>query len=111
MAVGTTREAGDTPFEAQTDLAPGAYLSRVGGVFAAFDTGTQDSGNVSHGLEANGRRWFVKTAGDPADPTPFLPHEERVALLLNARRLTLSQSPTRPSPPCRPSPNQPGARC
>lgn len=29
----------------------------------------------------------MKTAGDPADRAPFLPHEERVALLLNARRL------------------------
>ena len=83
---------GDTPFEAQTDLAPRDYLSRVGAVFATFDARTQDSGNVSYGVEASGRRWFVKTAGDPADVTPFLPHEARVALLLNARRLAHSVS-------------------
>ena len=47
------------------------------------------SGNVSFGVEANGQRWFVKSAGDPADTTPFLSHQERVALLLNARRLAL----------------------
>jgi len=82
----------DTPFEAQTDLTPAAYLSRVGAVFATFDARTQDSGNVSYGVEAGGQRWFIKTAGDPADPTPFLPHAERVALLLNARRLALSVS-------------------
>ena len=83
---------GGTPFEAQTDLAPRAYLGRVGDVFATFDARTQDSGNVSYGVEASGRRWFVKTAGDPADPAPFLPHDERVALLSNARRLALSVS-------------------
>ena len=82
----------DLPFEGQTDLAPAAYLDRVGAVFATFDARTQDSGNVSFGVETNGRRWFVKTAGDPVDPTPFLSHDERVALLLNARRLALSVS-------------------
>ena len=81
---------GDWPFDEQTDLAPADWLSRVGDVFATFDARTQDSGNVSYGVEAMGRRWFVKTAGDPADPAPFLPHAERVALLLNARRLALA---------------------
>jgi len=92
MAGGETGEVGDTPFKAPTDLAPGDYLRRVGAVFATFDARTQDSGNVSYGVEADGRRWFVKTAGDPADPAPFLPHDQRVALLLNARRLALSVS-------------------
>ena len=82
----------DTPFEAQTDLTPGAFLRRVGAVFATFDARTQDSGNVSYGVESNGRRWFVKTAGDPADVTPFLPHEKRIALLRNAQRVALSIS-------------------
>jgi hypothetical protein len=78
---------GDWPFDDETDLAPAAYLSGAGAIFASFDSRTQDSGNRSYGVEANGRRWFVKTAGDPADPKPFLPHGERVALLANARRL------------------------
>jgi serine/threonine-protein kinase len=77
-------------FDDQTDLAPGAYLSQVGAVFATFDAKTQDSGNVSYGVEADGRRWFVKTAGDPTDPTPFLSHGERIKLLLNAQRLALA---------------------
>lgn len=50
----------------------------------------QDSGNVSYGVEANGERWFVKTAGDPADARPFLDHAARVALLRNAARLAAS---------------------
>lgn len=78
---------GNWPFDERTDLAPAAYLSQAGAIFAIFDARTQDSGNVSFGVEAGGRRWFVKTAGDPADRAPFLPHAERVALLLNARRL------------------------
>lgn len=81
---------GAQPFDEQTELAPAAYLSQVGAVFATFDARTQDSGNVSYGVEIEGRRWFVKTAGDPADPTPFLPHSGRVALLENARCLALS---------------------
>jgi serine/threonine-protein kinase len=80
------------PFDDRTDLAPAAYLSQAGAVFATFDARTQDSGNLSFGVEANGRRWFVKTAGDPADPATFLPHAARVALLLNAQRLALTVS-------------------
>jgi serine/threonine protein kinase, bacterial len=82
----------DWPFGAQTDLTPDAYLGGIGAVFATFDARTQDSGNVSYGVEAAGRRWFVKTAGDPADARPFLTHDQRVALLLNARRLAQSVS-------------------
>jgi serine/threonine-protein kinase len=83
---------GDWPFEDRTELAPAAYLSRAGAIFATFDSRTQDSGNVSFGVEASGQRWFVKTAGDPADAAPFPPHAARVALLLNAQRLALSVS-------------------
>lgn len=83
---------GDRPFEEQTNLEPAVYLSQASAIFATFDAGTQDSGNLSFGVEASGRRWFVKTAGDPADKAPFLPHEERVALLLNARRLARAVS-------------------
>jgi serine/threonine-protein kinase len=77
----------DWPFDAQTDLSPPAYLSGIGAIFTTFDVRTQDSGNVSFGFEANGQRWFVKTAGDPDGAPSFLPHEERVALLINAQRL------------------------
>jgi hypothetical protein len=80
-------QVGDWPFDEETGLEPAVYLNQAGRVFATFDARTQDSGNLSFGVESNGRRWFVKTAGDPADPTPFLPHEARVALLLNAQRL------------------------
>src|SRR5580693_5444246 len=68
----------DWPFDGGTDLAPPAYLGGLGRVFARFDARTQDSGNISFGVEAGGRRWFVKTAGDPDDPTPFLSHTARV---------------------------------
>lgn len=59
-------------------------------VFAEFGARTQDSGNVSYGVEIDGHRYFVKTAGDPADTKPFLPHAERVALLRNAAKLARS---------------------
>ncbi|HWA63009.1 MAG TPA: hypothetical protein VG939_16635 [Caulobacteraceae bacterium] len=78
------------PFAPRPDLAPADYLSGVGEVFARFDSRTQDSGNVSFGVEAAGRRWFVKTAGDPDDPKPFLSHADRVALLRAAERLAAS---------------------
>jgi serine/threonine-protein kinase len=78
----------DWPFETETDRAPEAFLGGVGRVFARFDSRTQDSGNVSFGLEAaDGRRWFVKTAGDPAGQDFFLAHPQRVELLTNAVRL------------------------
>jgi len=83
---------GDWPFDEHTDLAPAAYLSQAGAAFATFDARTQDSGNVSFGVEASGRRWFVKTAGDPADRAPFLSRQARVALLLNAQRLARAVS-------------------
>jgi serine/threonine-protein kinase len=78
------------PLGERTDLAPADYLDSGGAIFATFDARTQDSGNVSFGVEAGGRRWFVKTAGDPADLAPFLPHDERTALLANAERLARS---------------------
>src|SRR5215469_12893378 len=80
------------PFELRADLEPADYLRGVGDVFAVFNSRTQDSGNVSFGVEAAGRRWFVKTAGDPADTSPFLSHSERVALLGTAQQLAASVS-------------------
>ncbi len=65
---------------------PEAYLTAVGEVFAVFDT--QDSRNISYGVRiGGGERFFVKTAGLPDDPRPYLSHSARVALLRNAVRL------------------------
>ena len=76
----------DWPFDTKTALAPPDFLAGVGHIFATFDARTQDSGNVSYGVEAERRRWFVKTPGDPR-AAAFLAHPERVALLGNAARL------------------------
>jgi len=77
----------DWPFDDRTALAPPAYLEELGRVFARFDSRTQDSGNISFGLEADGRRWFVKTAGEPDNPKPYLNHADRIGLLENAQRV------------------------
>lgn len=76
----------------EIDQAPADYLSEIGRIFSVFDAQVQDSGNVSYGVQVGQQRFFVKTAGDPHDPRPFLPHEERVALLENAVRLRRSCS-------------------
>ena len=70
--------------------APQAYLSEIGKVFSVFDEHAQDSGNISYGVQVDQQRFFVKSAGDPDDPRPFLSHEKRVALLRNAVRLRRS---------------------
>ncbi|HEY3798419.1 MAG TPA: hypothetical protein VGL58_08700 [Caulobacteraceae bacterium] len=77
------------PFPPRPDAVPLDYLQAVGRVFATFDSRTQDSGNVSYGVEAGGRRWFVKTAGDPRAKA-FLDHAARIGLLENAERLAAS---------------------
>src|SRR5262245_45088204 len=69
---------------------PEQYLSSVGTVFAEFGALTQDSGNVSYGVQIGAERYFVKTAGRPDDRRPFLNHAARVALLRNAVRLSES---------------------
>jgi serine/threonine-protein kinase len=74
----------------QIDPPAAAYLRAVGCVFAVFDERTQDSGNVSYGVRIGDDRYFVKTAGNPDDPQPFLPHPERVSLLRNAVRVSRS---------------------
>ncbi|MGI8522096.1 MAG: hypothetical protein ACR2K3_02130 [Nocardioides sp.] len=74
------------------------YLHRIGTVFARFGVETQDSGNVSYGVTVNGTRYFAKTAGDPADTSPYLRHPDRVGLLQNAARLAASVThPTLPT--------------
>jgi serine/threonine protein kinase len=69
------------------DQPPDQYLRAVGLVFAEFGPLTQDSGNISYGVQIGSERYFVKTAGHPGDPQPLLSHAERVALLRNAERL------------------------
>ena len=76
----------------RTDLAAPAFVAQHAEVFAVFDATTQDSGNVSYGARVGAERLFVKTAGSPGDPRPFLPHDGRVALLRNAARLARSVS-------------------
>lgn len=63
------------------------YLRSVGTVFAEFGDLTQDSGNISYGVQIGAERYFIKTAGRPDDPRPALKHPARVALLRNAIRL------------------------
>lgn len=72
---------------------PERYLQSIGDIFALFNT--QDSGNISYGVAVNGVRYFVKTAGDPADSRPYLAHAQRVALLRNA--VVLAQSMAHPT--------------
>ena len=69
---------------------PEQYLRSVGRVFAEFGELTQDSGNVSYGVQIGAERYFIKTAGRPDDPRCFLNHAARVALLRNAVRLSES---------------------
>lgn len=69
------------------DLPAEQYLRSAGTVFAEFGALTQDSGNVSYGVQLGAKRYFVKTAGRPDDPSPALDHPARVALLRNAVRL------------------------
>jgi serine/threonine protein kinase len=69
------------------DQTPDQYLRSIGVVFAEFGHPTQDSGNRSYGVQIGADRYFVKTAGDPEDPRPVLPHAARVALLRNAVQL------------------------
>ena len=67
-------------------MTPSEFVSAAGRTFVTFDERTQDSGNVSYGVEAEGRRYFVKTAGSP-NSSALLSHQDRVALLRNAVRL------------------------
>ena len=66
---------------------PEPYLRTIGDVFAVFDEDMQDSGNISYGIRAEEERYFVKTAGRPDNPAPYLSHAERVSMLRNAVRL------------------------
>lgn len=69
---------------------PADFLAANADIFATFDHRTQDSGNISFGVEIAGRRYFVKTAGLVDDDKPYLNHASRVELLRNAARLAQS---------------------
>src|SRR5262245_36600947 len=74
---------------ASIDQPPDKFLRAVGAVFAEFGRQTQDSGNRSYGVRIGTERYFVKTAGQPADPEPMR-YAARVAQLRNATRLHAS---------------------
>ena len=74
----------------RVDVDPARFLSQSFEIFAVFDERTQDSGNVSYGVEVDGRRYFVKTAGRPDDDIPYFDHTGRVCLLRNAVKLAES---------------------
>ena len=69
------------------DQEPDRYLHTIGDVFAVFDEAIQDSGNISYGIRAEEERFFVKTAGRPDNPDPYLSHTERISMLRNAVHL------------------------
>lgn len=71
----------------ETPLTPLAFISEAGRVCAIFDERTQDSGNISYGVETADKRYFIKTAGSPTVTRPFLPYQARVDLLRNVVRL------------------------
>ena len=85
---------------AHIDTAPAEYLESIGQICKVWDDRTQDSGNISYGVDVNGQRYFVKTAGNagyryPKPGSTDLP--ERLMLLRNAVRL--SQSCSHPALP------------
>ncbi|MEU4293629.1 hypothetical protein AB0E63_35860 [Kribbella sp. NPDC026596] len=75
-------------FPGEIVVLPATYLNHLGTIFARFDT--QDSGNVAYGVQTPDHKYFVKTAGDPMDSTPYLDFDGRVALLRNAVELAES---------------------
>ncbi|WP_350276852.1 hypothetical protein [Kribbella sp. HUAS MG21] len=75
-------------FPAAIDVPPATYLDQLGTIFTRF--GTQDSGNVSYGVRTGAARYFVKSAGDPADTRPYLDFAGRVDLLRTAAELARS---------------------
>ncbi len=72
-------------------------MESLGEVFAVFDARTQDSGNVSFGVQQGDQRWFAKSAGDPKIDVVGSTFVERVERLRNAIVVSESaQHATRP---------------
>ena len=68
----------------ETPLPAVDFLGACGEVFARFDLETQDSGNISYGVDVGGRRFFVKTPGEVGYSTGWADHRGRADLLRNA---------------------------
>ena len=84
---------------ATSDQHPADLVLRHTRILRTFDR-TQDSGNVSWLVEADGSRLFVKTAGRdeppaPGAPVPYFGHTSRVELLRNA--ITVARSCDHPA--------------
>ena len=80
---------------AETSMSPRELLRSVGTIFATFGADTQDSGNLSYGVDTTAGKYFVKTS-DPAAHA-YLGHPARVELLRNAVRISATcLHPTRP---------------
>jgi serine/threonine-protein kinase len=84
-------------FPAEITQQPADYLQSLGTVFAQFGADTQDSGNISYGVDAGGARYFCKTAGNPDDHAPYLDFAARSDLLRNAARLASTRHPALPT--------------
>jgi len=69
---------------------PADWLRTIGTIFTRFGTDMQDSGNISYGVQTADSKYFVKTAGDPSDTSPYLDFDGRVSLLRNAAKLAES---------------------
>ena len=76
-------------FPGEIDVQPSTYLEHLGTIFTCFAADTQDSGNISYGVQTADTRYFVKTAGDPSS-SPYLDFDGRVSLLRNAAKLAES---------------------
>lgn len=76
----------------ETPLPAVDFLRACGEIFARFGEETQDSGNISYGVEAGGRRFFVKTPGEVGFSTPWADHRARGGLLRNAVAVARSLS-------------------
>lgn len=70
------------------DLSVAETVRDLGTVFATFDHRTQDSGNISYGVEtSSGERLFLKTAGNDEPSPGGMSHAERVTALRRAAQV------------------------
>lgn len=69
----------------RTSAEPADYLGTNTRIFSRFGPETQDSGNLSYGVEVDQARFFVKTTDPNADV--LLDHSSRVQLLRNASKI------------------------
>jgi serine/threonine protein kinase len=75
------------------ELTTRQVIERLGTPFATFDARTQDSGHVSYGVQgADGRRWFVKTAGEDTVRPGGLSFSDRVTAVRRAAEIQVEVS-------------------